>query len=557
MPRRPLLAAFALTLACRGEPSTANRSDAAKQTEDTLVVTTDRGQVRGATHGRAQAFLGIPYAAPPVAERRFRAPEPPSAWDGVLDASSFGSNCPQMGLLGTVVGDEDCLTLNLWRPSDAPSRALPVLVFIHGGNNTLGSGADPHHNGRRLVENHDVIVVTFNYRLGLLGFLAHPALTSESGTSGNWAYLDQIAVLDWVSNNIAAFGGDPDQVTIVGESAGALGVCVLLASPLAVGTFDGAIMQSGGCDMAPLAQREREGEQLAASACVDVPDPIACLRSLSATQLVTLAPTVTRDITDWALAVGGAVDGFVLPDSPWNTFAAGSHSVVPTMVGSNADETELIATTPIRTCTDYELAIRATFADASDEVLAEYPCESYATARYAYVHATTDATFTCQTRRILRALAPAAGAASTPLFRYWYSHVRADPAVRFWRAYHGSEVQLLFGTMRRLGGEAFENEQALADIMQTSWATFAASGSPIHARTPAWTPYDVTRDNAVVFDVVVAAADGVGTSHCEFWDRRRAARGHAPSSSEYERQQFGVAVPDSDQPSPSTTTSIQ
>lgn len=513
-----IVAAWFLATACR-EPSAAKRSGDPNHGDDTLVIATDRGQVRGAAHGRAHAFLGIPYAAPPIAELRFRAPAPPSAWEGVRDASSFGSSCPQVGLLGTVIGDEDCLTLNLWRPADAPTRPRPVLVFIHGGNNTLGSGSDPHHNGRRLAENHDVIVVTLNYRLGLLGFLAHPALTSESGTSGNWAYLDQIAALDWVSSNIAAFGGDPDQVTIVGESAGALSVCVLLASPLAAGTFDAAIMQSGGCDVAPLAQREREGEQLAtASGCADASDPIACLRSLSTTELVALAPTVTGDITNWALAVGGAVDGFVLPDSPWRSFAAGAHSVVPTMVGSNADETELIASAPLRSCADYELAARATFGASSDEVLAEYPCESYANARYAYVHATTDAIFTCQARRILRALAPAASAGSTPLFRYWYSYVRADPAVRQRRAYHGSEVQLLFGTMRRLSGQAAENEQALADILQTSWATLAASGSPIHAATPTWTPYEVARDNAVVFDVVVATADGVGTTHCDFWD---------------------------------------
>jgi para-nitrobenzyl esterase len=503
---------LALAIAACREPSP-TRTDV-----DPLLVTTDRGQLRGVAHGRAHAFLGIPYAAPPLADLRFRPPAPPTSWDGIRDATSFGSNCPQIGLLGAVVGDEDCLTLNVWRPAKAPVRPQPVLVFIHGGSNTLGSAADPHHSGRRLVESHDVIVVTMNYRLGLFGFLAHPELTAESGTSGNWAYLDQIAALDWVSSNIATFGGDPDRVTIVGESAGALSVCVLLASPLAAGLFDAAIIQSGGCDVAPLAQREREGEQLAdASSCAAAPDPIACLRSMPVADLVALTPTTDHDIVDWLLPVGGAVDGLVLPKSPWDAFAAGTHNVVPTMVGSNANETELLVGVALPSCTDYERASRATFGASADEVLAKYPCGDYSNARYAYVHATTDALFTCQARRILRALA--GGAGSTPLFRYYYAHVRADPALRHSRAYHGSEIHLLFGTIRQLDDEASENEQKLAEIMQTSWVGFAATGSPIHAATPTWTPYDVARDNAVVFDAALAAADGVGTAHCDTWDR--------------------------------------
>ncbi len=513
---------FALTLAACREPSPARDMTATSVEADELLITTDRGQLRGATHGRAHAFLGIPYAAPPLAELRFRPPAPPSAWEGILDATTLGSNCPQVGLLGSVVGNEDCLTLNLWRPADPPSeQPLPVLVFIHGGSNTLGSGTDPHHNGRRLAERHHVIVVTINYRLGLLGFLAHPQLTAESRTSGNWAHLDQIAALAWVSDNIAAFGGDPDRVTIVGESAGAQSVCVLLASPLAAGLFDGAIIQSGGCDVAPLEQREREGERvLATSACADAADPIACLRSIPAADLVALTPIETGDLTDWVLSVGGAVDGLVLPKSPWNAFAAGTHNAVPTMVGSNAHETELlVAADAITSCTDLEAVTRATFGPAADEVLAEYPCEDYPHPRHAYIHATTDATFTCQARRILRALA--GGSASTPLFRYYYTHVRADPGLRHSRAYHGSEIHLVFGTARPFDTQVSVNEQELAEIMQTSWVELAASGSPIHAATPTWAPYDVARDNAVVFDAALAAADGVGTSHCDAWDRRQ------------------------------------
>jgi para-nitrobenzyl esterase len=486
-----------------------------------LVVATDRGPVRGQAHGEIRLFRGIPYAAAPIGERRFRPPEPHPGWTGVWEATKFGSECPQKGSLGTVIGDEDCLTLNLWTPAAAAAKPRPVLVFIHGGANAIGSGSDPFHDGRRLAKNRDVIVVTINYRLGWLGFLAHPELTAESGGSGNWAYLDQIAALQWIARNIAAFGGDPKRVTIVGESAGALGVCILLASPRAAGLFHAAIMQSGGCDVAPLAQREREGERLAIdSGCAGEPDPIACLRSMSAAQLVALAPSGTDDISNWALPIGGAVDGIVVPKSPWEMFASGTHNVVPTMVGSNANETENLTPESLSGCSGYELAARETFGELADEVLAEYPCANYASGRHAFVEATTDAVFTCQTRRVLRSLAPAAGKASTPLFRYYYSYVRGDPAIHKLRAYHGAEIQLLFDTMMRVGYKPSARERVVADALQTSWAAMAAVGSPIHADTPFWQPYQVSRDNAVLFDAPLASLDGVGTSHCDFWDAR-------------------------------------
>lgn len=523
-----LVLAIALTsVACHEDSGPTKSSGRAAEAEPEpepsskrLVIATDRGRLRGATDGKTDVFRGIPYAAAPIGPLRFRPPQPPAAWDGVRDAIAFGSKCPQVGLLGLVGGDEDCLTLNLARPTIPASVPRPVLVFIHGGANVIGSNADPLQEGRRLAKNRDVVVVSINYRLGLLGFLAHPELTRESKTSGNWAYLDQIAALEWVARNVAAFGGDPHRVTIFGESAGALGVCVLLASPRAAGLFNAAIMQSGGCDVAPLEQRHREGEQLASrSGCALEPDPIQCLRSLSTAQLVALAPSENHDLSSWTLPIGGAVDGFVLPASPWDLFAAGTHNRVPTMVGSNADETELL-TPAISSCPDYALAVEETFGPLAAEVLAEYPCSTYASGRHAYVDATTDAIFTCQTRRILRSLAPAARESATLLFRYYYTYVRGDPAVHEMRAFHGSEIQLLFDTMTRLGYEVPARERVVADAMQTSWAGMAAIGSPIHEGTPHWQAYDIARDNAVIFDAPLAVADGLGTAHCDFWDAR-------------------------------------
>lgn len=475
--------------------------------------------MRGTFDGDSQVFRGIPYAAPPVAELRFRPPEPPAAWDEVRDATTFGDKCPQPGIGGLIIGDEDCLTLNVWRPSTLATEPRPVLLFIHGGANIIGSGSDPYLHGRRLAEERDLVVVTINYRLGLLGFLAHPTLTAESGSSGNWAYLDQIAALQWVSRNIAAFGGDPERVTIAGESAGGLSVCVLLASPLAAGLFDAAIIQSGGCDVAPLEQREREGERMTKlSGCAPAADPVDCLRGVSAARLVELAPLGQRDVSKWALTIGGAVDGRVLPASPWAMFAAGTHNVVPTLVGSNAHETEIFIPDTVATCSAYELAVRETFDGSADDVLTEYPCSDDSRAREIYVQATTDAIFGCQTRRILRGLAARQG--SIPLFRYHYAYARADPTIRDLRAFHASEVQLLFGHIARLGYRIPESERTLVTIMQTSWANMAALGSPIHEATPGWQPYDPARDNAMIFDSPVSVADRVGNSHCDFWDAR-------------------------------------
>lgn len=522
-----LLLSLALS-ACNEERSATSGTDKAAEPARPVVVT-DRGSVRGVIDHETDVFRGIPYAAAPVGELRFRPPQPPAAWDTVRDASKFGSPCPQRSTFGVIIGDEDCLTLNLWRPSKPAREPRPVLVFIHGGANAIGSGSDPLQDGRALANDHDVIVVTINYRLGLLGFLAHPALTAESATSGNWAYLDQIAALEWIARNIAAFGGDPGRVTLFGESAGALSVCVLLASPRATGLFHAAIMQSGGCDVATLAQREREGQQLLSrSPCASAADPIACLRGLSSAQLVELAPAKVDDISNWALPIGGAIDGHVLPASPWDSFAAGTHNVVPTLVGSNADETEMLTPATLRGCPAYEFATREAFADFADEVLAQYPCADYPGGRHAFVAATTDAIFTCQARRILRSLAPAAAERSVPLFRYFYTYVRADPAIRELRAFHGAEIQLLFDTMTRFGYKPPPREQTVADAMQASWAAMAATGSPIHEGTPRWQPYELARDNAVIFDAPVAAVDGIGTSHCDFWDAKVDREGVLP-----------------------------
>ena len=519
--RLALALAAALGSGCRAPSESSAREQPSK-----CLVKLEPGELVGQDRGKAVVYRGIPYAAPPVGELRFRPPAPVPPWSGVLEATTYGPKCPQRGLGDAVIGEEDCLSLNVWRPSADPpagEAGHPVLVFIHGGSNVMGWSADPLHRGRTLAAEHGLVVVTFNYRLGLLGFLAHPALTRESGGSGNWAHLDQIAALQWVADNIAKFGGDPERVTLAGQSAGEHSVCALLGSPLAAGLFQRAILQSGGCDLAPLELREAQGERLMKVAnCDRAEDPLACLRTRDPEALVVLTPPATpgkaRGESDWVLPVGGAVDGKVFTHDPWASFSAQQHAVVPTLVGATADETELFMSSSMDSCAAYEAMIRANFRTSAAAVLARYPCEDDASARRVYVEVTTDALFGCQVRRTLRALAPAAGQAGVPLFRYVYAYTRHDPAVERLRAFHGGDLQLLFGTSERLGYATPDFEQELAQTIRHSWATFAATGSPVHEGTPGWTAWTPARDNALRFDATISTLAPVDGERCDFWD---------------------------------------
>jgi para-nitrobenzyl esterase len=261
--------------------------------DDPLVVVTEAGELRGTDVGAASAFLGIPYAAPPVGEGRFRPPAAHACWEGVRPALAFGRVCPQLLASGGRFGDEDCLAANVWTPEARATTPRPVMVFIHGGAYLTGSGhqdlafenSGNLYDGATLATEQGAVVVTFNYRLGALGFFAHPALVAEDahGSAGNYGTLDQIALLQWVQTNIRAFGGDPDRVMIFGESAGGLSTCLLLATPLARGLFHGALVESGGCQVATAASRLAQGEDIADRlGC----DDAACLRARPASDYV-------------------------------------------------------------------------------------------------------------------------------------------------------------------------------------------------------------------------------------------------------------------------------
>jgi para-nitrobenzyl esterase len=467
------------------------------------TVTTTSGIVHGAPDGSTLAYKRVPFAAPPTGERRFAPPQAPACADGEIDARVLGPACPQLAD-GTFVGDEDCLQLNVWAPATA-AAPRPVMVWIHGGGNSVGSAVYPIYDGKKLAEAGDVIVVTANYRLGQLGFLA---IGGEG--SGLFGLLDQIAALAWVRDNIAAFGGDPANVTIFGESAGARDVCSLVASPAAKGLFHRAIMESGSCRALPT---RTKAEQIAADVAVAAgctAGDLVCMRALPAGALVSALPSDISGLSSGAYQP--MIDGVVQPDQPDKVIAAGAHSQVPFMVGSNADETGNSAPM-IANEAAYEALVRSQLPMAiADMALARYPASAFPSPRAAYVRLTTDARFVCPSREIARAVDAGQTAA---VYRYFFQY-RATPL----GAVHGLDVPYVFGTFSGIetpSGTPYTptaTDLAISSAVQGYWTRFARTGDP--AGTPAWPAYDAT-DPALVFDATPSTTNGIRTANCDFW----------------------------------------
>jgi para-nitrobenzyl esterase len=472
-------------------------------------VVLDTGAVAGAADGDVWVYRGIPYAAPPVGELRFRPPAAAACWDGVRDATAFGPVCPQLDASGNAIGEEDCLTVNVWAKDGA--AGAPVLVFIHGGGNVEGEGSSPVYDGTALADG-GAVVVTLNYRLGALGTLAHAALSAEQGgASGNWGNLDQIAALAWVQQNIAAFGGDPARVLLFGESAGGRHVCTLLASPLAKGLFAAALMESGSCEaLKPLATVESFGASWAqAAGCGAAADVPACLRGLD-------LATVMATLPESASVIEGNdyqsnVDGHVLLELPIDAFATDHGSHVPFVLGTNADETAKAAPA-ITSEAQYQALVESQFPPAAaSAILAEYPASAYATPRRAYIALSSDVRFICPARRFARA----AAAAGLPTWRYVFAR-----APTLLGAPHGLELLYVFGSFATEPSYTpTASDLALSAAMQGGWTAMAASGDPGVVGGVDWPAYAADgSDHAIVFDETVSSVDGVRTAPCDFWD---------------------------------------
>lgn len=494
-------------------------------------VTSADGPLHGAADKGARSWKGIPYAAPPIGPNRFRAPQPVAPWTAPRDATAFGSVCAQGNLEGKFgSGTEDCLFLNVWSPDPAPLAARPVMVFIHGGAFVIGSGNGGLYDGTALATTQNVVIVTLNYRLGALGFLAHSSLLAEDPSSGtgNQGLLDQRAALQWVKKNIRAFGGDPENVTLFGESAGAWSVSLHVAAPGSAGLFQRAIIESGAT---PASQRlstiaEAEAETAALATAVGCADPvIACLRGKSfqdvTSGLVNVAPPPggifqgSHKLPVWL----PVVDGVFMPEQPMARIAAGKLVVVPTVLGSNESEGNLfhaglLGDTKVTTQQAYDDALKLMFGADGPKVGARYPVSAYKDFDAALSQIDSDAIFTCPTRKYARALVKA----GAPVYRYQLKRALDVGAMATLGATHASELPYVFGNNDTLQGGVDDRGQPLREIAMRYWTRFAAKGDPNGASDPAWPTYDAATDPYMVLDLPPAPAKGLLTETCDFWD---------------------------------------
>jgi para-nitrobenzyl esterase len=501
----------------------ANAAPAASSSPRTgLVVTTTGGTLRGMMAGRTDEFLGIPYAAPPVGPLRWRPPQPAAPWTGIRAATAFAPHCPQPPSgFGVASTSENCLYLNVYTPAAARAgaRDLPVMVWIHGGAFIAGESND--YNPAGLV-GHGVIVVTINYRLGALGFLAHPALASgPGGSSGDYGLMDQQAALRWVQANIRQFGGNPRNVTLSGESSGGLSVLSQLVSPGARGLFARAIVESGTYDLtqATLATAETAGEAFAAKVgCAS--QSAACLRALPVSTIV--------DNEDFA-GYKPDIDGTVLTQSIGPALASGQFNRVPVINGTNRDEWRLFVAqeqldgAPPVTAANYQASIASLLgvsATTAAIIAAQYPPSAYSSPPVALGAVGTDAIFACPALTVDESLSK-----YVPTYAYEFNDRNAPerylaPAGFPYGAAHESEVQYLFSLRNTpFPGVLTPPQQRLAAAMKQYWTNLAKTGSPNSPAVPLWPRFDGTSQQMLS---LIPPRPQVETGfaaehHCAFW----------------------------------------
>jgi para-nitrobenzyl esterase len=506
------------------------------------VVETRSGRVRGTQTEGIEVFRGIPYARAPVGRLRLRPPLPPEPWTGIREATQPGPCAPQnASMVGALLGlpateaSEDCLTLNVWTPAAGDGQRRPVLVWIHGGGFVFGSGSQAPYDGARLAALGDVVVVTLNYRLGALGFLALPSLADEEGgVCGNFGLLDQIAALHWVRDHAAVFGGDPDQVTIFGESAGGMSVGTLLGTPAARGLFRGAIAQSGA---AHNVSTPEQGERVAYALMKELGLSLTDVESLRAVPVSEILAAQQRIIGSLLGSGGGlpfqpVVDGRVLPRQPLEAIADGEASGVSLLIGTNRDEWRLfaLADTKLRTLDEARLVRRLERAvpgrDAMGRSHAERALEVYRRARGPGQETSPIALWNAiEGDRVFGVpaarLADAQNAHAPGVYSYlftWESPVLGGAL----GACHGLDVPFVFGTamlpaLRAFVGEGPEVAQLCARI-QGAWIAFAHGGSPGHEGLPDWPRYDPALRPTLLLGGACSLAKAPGDEELQFWD---------------------------------------
>ena len=483
----------------------------------TEPVKIDTGQLTGVNgiNPEIRIYEGVPFAAPPVGELRWRTPKPAAKWEGVRAADKFGANCeqrqangggfpPNGGIRSEPGMSEDCLFLNVYTAAKSNKEKRPVMVWIHGG--ALTSGAGGIYNGEGLAAK-GAVVVTINYRIGVFGYFAHPELTKESdrNASGNYGFLDQVSALEWVRRNIAAFGGDPKRVTIFGESAGSWSVNYLTASPLAKGLFQRAIGESGA-EFPPtrkLADAEAMGVKFG-----------------DAMNAPTLAALRTKSAEDLNKAAGGTsgpdVDGYFLTDQVQKIYAAGKQNDVPTLIGSNSDEGTLFTPATVKGEAFKQLATRRYAADA-DKFLALYPFTTDEEAQKAQAASMRDQVFGWNMRTWARYQTKTG---KSKVYLYYFSHVPAGITARM-GAQHGAEIAYVFdyaNNKNALATPWTDYDKKLSDTVSSYWFNFAATGDPNGKGLPKWPAYQAKDDMAMGFADSIAVIPTPNKPALDFLD---------------------------------------
>jgi para-nitrobenzyl esterase len=492
----------------------------------TLLSLAD-GDVQGTTDGSVRQFLGIPYAAPPVGALRWRPPQPVTPWVGTLTADTYSTACAQLpSISGTPSESEDCLYLNVWTPDPAPIEPLPVMLWIHGGSNVAGSTGDgvpfPGYDGVRLYDGNtltrerNVVIVTINYRVGVFGFFGQADLAGEDGAfpyAGNQGLLDQRAAMEWVRDNITAFGGDPENVTIFGESAGSFDVCTHMVSPLSRGLFHRAISQSGGCGVGVRTAAEASSAADAISTavgCDAAPDELACLRAVPVADLL---DAVAGGPEGSEGDLGIAIDGGFLEVHPRTSFDAGEFAEVPYLLGANSDEGTLffIGSTPITTNAEYQAALLTQYGPYAAAISAMYPANLFANPQDALIRVFGDSRLVCSTYDVARRVADAKGKA----FVYTFSRVPPLPFIALLDlgAFHGLEIAYVFGSIT----PPSSTDDILGQQMREYWTRFAEKGKPKATKARGWPRFKTKSWKMLGLDPYLSKMRDYSRAECDFW----------------------------------------
>ncbi len=500
----------------------------------------ESGRVAGYFAGKKtmRVFKGIPYAAPPVGDLRWKPPRPVKPWKDVLECTEFGPVSPQPDTLARLYNtpfdkvSEDCLYLNIWTPAKSADEKLAVMVWIHGGANIMGGASTPAYDGQNLAKL-GVVVVTINYRLGPFGFFAHPKLSEESGrgVSGNYGLLDQIAALQWVQKNIGAFGGDPARVTVFGESAGAQDICCLMASPAAKGLFQRAIAQSGHAffplrhlreSLQSQESMEAQGLRLASDlGCADAADPLAAMRGLSAEKILEVSRPTMGLGGETGYRFNMIIDGELIPDDVRIIFSRGEQHDVPLLVGTNANEGGIfMLNSNVATIEGYRTVLNRQYGPFADQVFALYPVSDALQIRKALGDSLGDLGFIAGARTFARLM----GNVPSRAYLYHFTMSSPGPIGAMLGAFHGSEIAYVFGNLDQGRISPDQKHLALSEAMSAYWVQFAKTGDPNRDGLVSWPSYEAETDRHLEFGQSIKVGSGLRKEACDLADQIAASR---------------------------------